>query len=341
MLRRIVKVVIYLSLVAVAVELGLRTLVIHGLGRQPIIRYDSMLGWTNVASLQTQRSRNDGRHWRIRLDAAGRREVHHEVDPAAPHLVVLGDSFVFGDSVDQDDHFLTLLRARLGVNVHNLGVVGYATDQELLALRQYRERCDTLILMTYTANDLNDNLSSFEAGGIRFKPKMASVGGFMQVQPVTYPFLAWARHQSYVTMLGLTALYRLWPTLPMFDPAQMTGRREAEIQAYLALVREIAAEAVRRGVKKLIIVVWSYRSSGDSEGIVAKAAATSGAQVVNLDREFARRVGAPDALYFPVSMDPGHHWNERGHAVLATILANALEAESGRSRSKPESTALK
>lgn len=229
--------------------------------------------------------------------------------------------------MDEDDHFLSVLRRALPVNVHNLGVIGYATDQELLGFRQSREPCQLLLLMTYTGNDLRDNLSTFETGGLRFKPKMTMVNGALVVQPVAHPILARLRAQSYITLIGLTALYRFSPQLAVFDPVELPARNEESIRLYLALVEEILDEAARRGVRRAAVVVWSYRSSRDVRSLVARLEQTVGhrrATVVDLDREFARRTTDPDALYFPVSTDPGQHWTERGHALLGAVLEEVL-----------------
>jgi hypothetical protein len=340
LLRRMATWTAYVTFVLCLVELAVRMLVVYGLGRPQIVRYDSVLGWANVVERRTERTRSDGGRWRITLDAAGRRVVTPAADPMLPHVLVLGDSFVFGDSIDQDDHFLHGLRRRAAVNVHNLGVVGYATDQELLAFRRAQEPCDTLLLMTYTANDLRDNLSSFESGGVRFKPKMTAVGDAVLAQPVTHPMLAWGRTQSYVTMLGLTALYRFWPELSLFDPVSFPARLEESIRLYLALVREIVDEATRRGVQRTVIVVWSFRSAGDNETLVARIGDTTRgrATVVNLDREFAQRVQDPSALYFSAATDPGQHWNERGHALLGAILADLLDTRDERGGLPQESS---
>jgi hypothetical protein len=327
MLYRVAMVSAYFGVILCLVEVALHVLVVYGLGRPQILRYEPVLGWENAPARRSQRVRGDGGHWSISVDDAGRRQVAAEVPRAArPHVVALGDSFTFGDSIDAADHFLRALQIRLAVNVHNLGVVGYATDQELLAFRRYQGPCDVLLLMIYTANDLRDNLSSFETGGVRYKPKMTFVENALVARPVPVPWLAWARSWSYVTMLGLTALYRIFPENPLFDPVAMDERRDDAIRLYLILVREILNEARRRDVQHTVLVLWSFRSSGSNDGLVARTRdATNGrAIVINLDDEYARRGENLGDLYFPASIDPGQHWNEQGHAVLAAILGDLL-----------------
>jgi hypothetical protein len=79
------------------------------------------------------------------------------------HVVFLGDSFVFGDGVDRDSSFVSLIRqwadTRLErcLRVFNLGERGTTIDRQANNLRKYIERLqpDVVILVQYQ-NDLTD-----------------------------------------------------------------------------------------------------------------------------------------------------------------------------------------
>ncbi|MCW8137949.1 MAG: hypothetical protein KIT58_03500 [Planctomycetota bacterium] len=65
----------------------------------------------------------------------GRREDAAPRPPGARRIVALGDSFTWGQSVEEEETFPARLEAR-GVEVPDLGVIGYGPGQMLLRLRR-------------------------------------------------------------------------------------------------------------------------------------------------------------------------------------------------------------
>jgi hypothetical protein len=72
---------------------------------------------------------------------------------------VLGDSFVEALQVDLDDTFAALLERHLDVEVLNLGVSGYSTDNELRTFvgRGRRYAPDAVLLVLHVGNDVLEN----------------------------------------------------------------------------------------------------------------------------------------------------------------------------------------
>ena len=95
-----------------------------------------------------------------------RDEVYLEQKPEGTfRILVLGDSFVFGHGVEQDEVFTEVaekeLRAKgLNVEIINAGVFNYGTDNELLWFKELRGkfRPDLVFLLVFP-NDCTDNLS--------------------------------------------------------------------------------------------------------------------------------------------------------------------------------------
>ena len=98
----------------------------------------------------TVRARTDERGFRIGKDGTS-------PNGTGPRIVGIGDSVMWGASVNQDDSLLGVLASRLGANaeVINAGVVGYATLQEakLLAARILPMKPE-IVLINYCTNDL-------------------------------------------------------------------------------------------------------------------------------------------------------------------------------------------
>ena len=87
-------------------------------------------------------------------------------NPGTTRIIVLGDSFTFGQAVPQERLFTSVLERNLNhspsvrFEVINAGVPGYGSAQELLLLRSLAQQnvvADLYVLMLFT-NDILDNL---------------------------------------------------------------------------------------------------------------------------------------------------------------------------------------
>ena len=104
--------------------------------------------------------------------------------PGRDRVAVLGDSFVFGSGVTQDEPVTRRLAALLGpaFEVVNLGVPGYGTDQALLTLRRWGRRLSPdLVLVGFFWNDVMENASA-EIYGMK-KPRFVLAGNSLALVP--------------------------------------------------------------------------------------------------------------------------------------------------------------
>ncbi len=92
-------------------------------------RYDATLGWFPQAG--AEKSFTGSRTVRVRHNALGFRD-HEYAEKRKPRIAFLGDSFVWGYDAEADERFTERLQGRLPeVEVLNLGVSGYGTDQDI------------------------------------------------------------------------------------------------------------------------------------------------------------------------------------------------------------------
>jgi lysophospholipase L1-like esterase len=156
-----------------AVELGLRVFSPQVYRQPHVWQHDAEIGWAH----------RPGSHGRlvqpefdveVRINAEGLRGPDRPAakPPGTYRLLVLGDSFAEGWGVAEEQTFAArleaLLGARLGhpVEVMNLGVAGYGSDQALLAFARdgVRRQPDRAILLVFV-NDLWDNTNANGLGG--------------------------------------------------------------------------------------------------------------------------------------------------------------------------------
>ena len=116
-------------------------------------------GWTLLPSLHVQRG-----DVTYTTNREGFRSAHEFVnDPDRYQVVIVGDSFTFGDGIDDTATWPSLLEARNPrLNVLNLAITGYGPDQMYLTLKDalaaYRPQ---LIVAAYIADDLARSLLDF------------------------------------------------------------------------------------------------------------------------------------------------------------------------------------
>jgi len=149
-----------------------------------------------------------------------------------PHLLFLGDSFVWGYDVEQHERFTDLLAERIpDWDTINVGVAGYGTDQEYLLLQKFFARFhpDVVFLVFCTDNDTVDNSSNQTAYGEYYKPYFESVGEMLLLKGIPVPksmhyYFAEYRNLSkfyfrratvrlYYKLFGVPGLFTTDPTL--------------------------------------------------------------------------------------------------------------------------------
>lgn len=126
-----------------------------------LIRYDETLGWTLTPNASGGHTNQDfGAVYRIN-EAGFRADSPMPRDRSHPLHAFVGDSFVFGFGVTEEQTFVHRLNQRAGTRGQfvNYGVPGYSTDQEALLIERelVGRKPDVIWLVVYLANDLLDN----------------------------------------------------------------------------------------------------------------------------------------------------------------------------------------
>jgi hypothetical protein len=105
-------------------------------------RPDPRFGWVAVPSRNTAIQTSPGKIVHYRIDSLGNRarSEFSSIDPAAPTLVVTGESIAFGHGLEYEDTFPAILGERLGLQVVNVAAGGYGSDQAYLRLVDAMDR---------------------------------------------------------------------------------------------------------------------------------------------------------------------------------------------------------
>ena len=162
---------VVIALVVVELALGVLKPQIDPAGQmdEGFILYDERLGWKLASGWEGKHVHHDF-SVRYGINSLGFRG--DALSFASPGSVMfLGDSFTFGLGVNDDEVFTGLLSERTGRDVLNVGVPGYANDQQLILLEKLTDYHPAeVVWVVYLGNDLLDNGEAFPLQAAHGKP---------------------------------------------------------------------------------------------------------------------------------------------------------------------------
>ena len=292
--------------------------------RGKLFQPDPVLGWTPIPNLSIRRRNPEGEIWHVETTARGFRSAEDEFRPDAERwILVLGDSFVFGQGVELPDRFDSrVAQLHPEWSFVNQGVMGYGTDQQLIAAREATGRLrdgDVIVLVT-SVNDLLDLLRKTHSG--RVKPWFEILEGELHEHPPDLGIAERLRDRSYL-------LARIFQQISPHQKEFSEAKLRVSGQLYRKLVIEETADAVSRGVRVLIAhhgthpqdVTRSRTLRATAGAALSRTCSATGIACTSLDPMLAPSGGE--------LFQRDGHWNADGHAAVAKALATALEGAIG------------
>ena len=158
--------------------------------RGKFARYDPLLGWDGLEGAEADFEWVDIRH-HVKHNKYGYRGAEYALERSEKKRVMFfGDSFVWGFGVEQSEIFTTLLEEDTGgsVEVVNMGVSGFSTDQEFLLWKKKGKlwRPDEVVVAIVASHDILDNQRSVNYGYNKPLFKF-SAGGELKLSNVPVP----------------------------------------------------------------------------------------------------------------------------------------------------------
>ena len=253
----------------------------------------------------------------------GSREFAYEKPAGMTRIVVLGDSFTFGEEVGDDETYSHHLQTLIpDSEVLNLGIHGYGHDQMLLYLKEegLKYRPD-IVLLGFMPDDMERNVLSFRDYA---KPRFAVRGGRLELVtgPVPRPeetLAAERRRSKFFDLLTMTKSRYEW----------RTGRTSAitkELTA--AILDEMKSAIVAAGAKPVFAYLPVYGEiPRTDEGMTARERAffAYGKErgIATLYIQPAFRAKAKQGAKFKIE----GHWGPFEHQTAAEGLSAALAAQ--------------
>jgi len=291
-------------------------------------RHDRLLGWHHQPGESGVFDHRPQFRMQIRINEKGLRDRDYPYErmPGKRRILVLGDSFVFGYGVEQDEIFTEVLEQLLpATEVINAGVSGYGTDQELLWFRSEgaRYRPD-LVMLLMTGNDDLENHSSL-VYWVYPKPRFTlSDRGELQLTNVPVPpSPARSRLKTWVLSHSATAHQAYRALGRGLGPAAARGRDRDGLT--LALVDELRREVNGVGARLLVATTarfWSYddRPADEAYAELVTALRERGIATLDIDR-------ADGYALDQMTIKGDGHWNALGHRFVARLAERVIRQE--------------
>ncbi len=285
-------------------------------------RYDPLRGWIVKPNVHDALAFGTKRLNTNSVGMRGKREYPVERVAGKTRIVVLGDSFTFGEEVSDEDVYASRLQDALpNAEILNLGVHGYAHDQMAIHLVEsgLRYRPD-IVLLGFVQVDIDRNLLSFrDYAKPRFELEGDGDGLLLSHSPVPAPDEILRFDIVHPRILDLLAVVRYRVSFAS------SSLRDQEKEVTRRLLVRIAETTKRAGAKP-VFVHLPVGFEIAAEGVAGRG------EPLLLDFLKAH----PDVLGFSARerfqnerragkiTDTEGHWDGSGHRVAAQAIEEFL-----------------
>ena len=286
-----------------------------------LFRYDRQLGWLGKNNFSGElmadefRIKVNNNQWGFRERDLGAK--------TGKRIVVLGDSSVWGYGIEAEQRMTNVVEGALGVEVLNLGIVGFGTDQKYLTYREYgRKLAADVVVIVIDNNDFSENTRS--ASYDHYKPFFRVKEGRLRLY--NYPVPADPEKSWWENWRLWQILKPKWQQLTARSVVSSDSQDSRELT--LVLIRQLIKEVALDGSRPMVLFLptrcelanQKLASEADcfSEDRNMAQLALGKEKVIDVFSAFASESAR---LYF--TKDP--HINSTGNAVLAKLVIDYLE----------------
>ncbi|MFA4903594.1 MAG: hypothetical protein WC600_12735 [Desulfobaccales bacterium] len=275
-------------------------------------------------------------HVTISINKYGFRDIKDFSTSTYHDIFVVGDSFSFGDGVEENERFSNLIESKLRIPVFNISIPGNFNDYEkYLKYAQANEaKIKNIIIGVCVENDLWDYSSNNEKQNpYKISEKRASIlvdiKEYLTKHSTTYFTIAWiVKHNVYLRNLFI----KLGLIYDIPEVLNKSYFNESILNSSALKLKQIS-----NGFKTIVLIIPS-RSLwlGDNKEIESavhnefvRLVRNQGLDVIDM-RPILEASGNPLQYHFPNN----GHWNIQGHALAAEAITVRIK-QTGLGRHNP------
>jgi hypothetical protein len=255
----------------------------------------------------------------------GRREYTPVPPPGVQRVLAVGDSFVFGEKLRDEESLPAQLETALSRHgrweVLNLGVPGYGTDQQWLRLQRlgFRYRADVVVL-GFFEDDARRNIMYFRDYA---KPVFELDGGQLALRNVPVPSpeeLLTRPARGLPCRLRILCAFELIEDGLAFDWQVLAVERVPAGRVTLAILDALREAVVSRGMRLVLLTIPRpvRPQPTTTEDLLVRWAARTRTAIVNGRLAYLALPESDRKRVF------AGHWTPYGAAVTARVLAERI-----------------
>jgi lysophospholipase L1-like esterase len=302
-------------------------------------RFDPAYGWSHVPDTKGYFS-SYGFNTNVEINPHGfrQREIPYKRNRMLCRILVVGDSYVWGYGVEQKEIFTSRMEEiNPKLEVVNIGVSGYSTDQELLLFRDKGIKYQPdIVILVVSNNDFKDNL--LERVYITYNKPVFKVGDNNKLILTNVPVpqrslmsrsIAYVAARSYI----LTQLNRILDNSNVLQLIRAQFKEQSKEQPsearqslranYLRkneLIMALLLSEFQKTVSEIgseLLVVFT-RGVGRKGYRIADYLDNTGIHFMHLDKIMKENIKE-------LLLEKNFHWNDKGHFKVAQAILEELK----------------
>ena len=281
-------------------------------------------GWTLKPGLRDVEIKQQDRTWKVNTNSQGLRgTAEYAVRKRTTRIAVYGDSFTFGEEVNDDQTYAYQLQQQLfpDSEVLNFGIHGYGHDQIYLYMQETLDNYDPdIVILGYIRDDARRNMRQFRGFA---KPKFVaddqSTNGLKLLgTPVPTRAAVFEREVYRPKILDVVEILHA-------QYAEWTGEAAADLERVTLRLLSAMQKLVedRNGIFLLVYLPHSEDLLFPNEAWIGRQVyerfCERSSRCLDLRDELAYRRFKGEPIKAP------GHWHANGHRLVAELVARHLK----------------
>ena len=271
---------------------------------------------------------------RVTITAEGMRSNGHRAGEGVP-IIAVGDSFTFGDEVNDDETWPAQLEGLVGRPVVNAGVFGYGLDQIVLRAESLLESTPSDLMIVAL---IGDSVARCEyAYRYAWKPYFELDGRGLRLRNVPVPEPTARTPASSAVARWMRGSHLLYFVGSRLDPDRWLTPDSIRVhddgpEVAVRLIERLSEQARRRGIQLVWVLLWHPGADNQPALPAIRRAQQLGDAVIALGAGLREQMPVlesgqgrdPSHLFHILPSGRSGHLSAAGNAEVARMLAEPL-----------------
>jgi len=285
--------------------------------------YDPSKGWIPKPNLRDVKAFNNKTLSTNSKGFRGKKDFPYSKNKEKLRILILGDSFTFGDEVSDNETYSFYLQEMLpGTEVINMGVHGYGHDQMLILLKEEGVKYEPdIVILGFLPLDMSRNLLRFRDFA---KPRFVLEGGELKLTgtPVPRPeeILQWDWTRPRILDIFSTLQHRV-KKISGLQKTEMEDVTTAILTDMIKLIESIRAIPILAYLPRGKEIAMDIAVTQDEAYMFSICQLNENAKCFSTRPYFAEKIAQGEKFKLR------GHWEPAGHRTVAEAIKRYLVGE--------------